>query len=245
MTTQEKAHLDEHGYVLLKGVFTADQADAMREQALALAAEDRAMLKDKASVYLDGKSQRVWNLVNKGDIFEETVQVERVLAFHDYMLGSDCVLSSYSANIIGPGSPASVLHIDYPMGDLPTPLPPWTFCSNSVYLLTDFTAANGGTIVIPGSQHRDHGPDYSKRYDDEVQVEAEKGDVIIVNGRIWHSSGANTTEEPRVALLCFYCRSWMIPQQDHAKLVREEVWDRATPTLRRLLGENAKTPDLY
>jgi ectoine hydroxylase-related dioxygenase (phytanoyl-CoA dioxygenase family) len=245
MTEEENAHLEEHGYVVLPGVFSSEQADEMRERALALAAEDREKLKDDASIYLDGKSQRVWNLVNKGEIFEETVQIERILAFHRHMLDWGFLLSSYSANIIGPGSPPSSLHIDYPMGGMPVPLPDWTFCSNSVYLLTDFTIENGGTVVIDRSHRRDHGPKHNERYSDTQQVEAKKGDVIIVNGRIWHGSGENRTDEARVALLCFYCRSWMPPQQDHLKLVRQEVWDRATPALRTLLGEQARAPDLY
>jgi ectoine hydroxylase-related dioxygenase (phytanoyl-CoA dioxygenase family) len=245
MTEEEKADLEEHGYVVLPGVFSSDQADEMRERVVELAREDRETLKEKASVYLDGKSQRVWNLVNKGVSFEETVQVERVLEFHKHMLDWGFILSSYSANIIGPESPPSALHIDYPMGDMPVPLPEWTFCSNSVYLLTDFTIENGGTAVIPGSHRRDYGPSYKERYPGIQQVEAKKGDVIIVNGRIWHGSGENTTDEARVALLCFYCRRWMPPQQDHSRLVRQEVWDRATPALRTLLGEQARVEDLY
>jgi ectoine hydroxylase-related dioxygenase (phytanoyl-CoA dioxygenase family) len=245
VTDQEKAHLDEYGYVLLKGVFTSDLADEMRERALEFARQDRERLKEKASVYLDGKSQRVWNLVNKGKIFEDTVQFERIMNFHEYMLGKDCILSSYSANIIGPGSIASGLHIDYPMGAMPRPLPDWTFCSNSVYLLTDFTIENGGTVVIPGSNRRDHGPSRDTPTDGKQQVEANKGDVIIVNGRIWHGSGANTTDAARIALLCFYCRSWMTPQQDHSRMVDQEIWDRASPTLRRLMGEQAGAGDLY
>lgn len=245
MTQTEKEFLDEHGYVLLRGIFTSEEVDEMRERALELAREDREKLGDKASVYLDGKSQRVWNLVNKGEIFEQTVQRERILKFHEYMLGPDCILSSYSANIIGPGSRASIPHIDYPMGALPTPLPEWTFCSNSVYLLNDFTIQNGATEIIPGSHRRDHGPDGGARYPDIQQAEASKGDVIIVNGRIWHGSGANQSDETRVGLLCFYCRSWMTPQQDHLVLVGSEVWDRATPVLRKLMGENAKPQLLY
>ena len=84
MTEEEKADLEEHGYVVLPGVFSSDQADEMRERVVELAREDRETLKEKASVYLDGKSQRVWNLVNKGVSFEETVQVERVLEFHKH-----------------------------------------------------------------------------------------------------------------------------------------------------------------
>ena len=37
-------------------------------------------------------------------------------------------------------------------------------------------------------------------------------------------------------LLGFFCRSFLKPQQDNIKLAQPEVVERATPTLKRLLG---------
>ena len=37
-------------------------------------------------------------------------------------------------------------------------------------------------------------------------------------------------------LLGFFCRSFIKPQQDQFRLASSEVADRATPTLKRLLG---------
>ena len=44
------------------------------------------------NVYLDGKSQRVWNLVNKGRIYEEILEHARVLDMQEYLLGDDCII---------------------------------------------------------------------------------------------------------------------------------------------------------
>ena len=78
MTKEEAvAELDEHGFVVLKGALTPDQANALRDRSVVLAAEERAA--GSEHVYHDGKSQRVWSLVNKGRIFEQMIQLPQVL----------------------------------------------------------------------------------------------------------------------------------------------------------------------
>lgn len=73
-------------------------------------------------------------------------------------------------------------------------------------------------------------------YQDEIQVPGPKGSVLILNGAVWHGASANHAERERVALLGFFCRSILKPQQDHLKVVSEEVFSRGTPKLKQLLG---------
>lgn len=226
-------HVEEQGYVVLEGILTPVQADALRARSVALAQAEHTA---GAARYLEGKSQRVWNLVNKDKLFAEVIQLPAVLAMHEYLLGADCILSSFTVNLIGPGSPAGGLHIDYPLSKLPTPLPSFALCANSIYLLDDFTPENGATWVVPGSHKRTYGPTAGATYDDMIQLRGKKGDVVIIDGRIWHGSGANQTDKDRVALLGFFCRSFMKPQQDHLHLVAPEIIEHGTPTLQRLLG---------
>ncbi len=231
------AHLDEHGYVVLEGALTADEVDELRTRSIELTQKEQ---ETGAQLYLDDKSQRVWNLVNKGKIFEDMIQHPKILEFQEYLLEDDCTLSSFTVNLIGSGSPASGLHIDYPLSRLPPPLPSFALCANTIYLLDDFTLENGATRVVPGSHRRGYGPSADEMYNDVIQVTGKKGDVIIVHGHIWHSSGANDTDGTRVGLLGFFCRSFMKPQQDHLKLVSQAVIERASPTLKRLLGLNSQ-----
>lgn len=93
---------------------------------------------------------------------------------------------------------------------------------------------------MPGSHHRLEAlPEPGVEYADAVPICGLRGSVLIVNGSVWHGSSANKTDTPRVALLGFFCRSILKPQQDHLKLVSDEVVSRATPTLKRLLGFNS------
>ena len=231
MTPQEQTFLDERGYLVLKGVFSAEDADAMYRRSMELCDQERAA---GQALYLDGKAQRVWNLVDKDPIFEEAIQTPCILEAQEYLLGSDCILSSFTVNRIGPGA-AGYVHIDYPLGSLPEPLPSFAFCANSVYLLTDFTEENGATQVVPGSHKRGRGPRPGESTDDSIHITGRKGDVVIVHGTLWHGNSENRSDEDRVGLLGFFCRAFMKPQRDHVKLVSQEVKDRATPTMRRLL----------
>jgi ectoine hydroxylase-related dioxygenase (phytanoyl-CoA dioxygenase family) len=228
------AHLDEHGYVVLKGALTADQANALRDRSAELIKEERAA--GGEHVYLDGKSQRVWNLVNKGRIYEEMIQLPQVLEFQQYLLGDDCVLSSFTVNLIGPGSPAGNLHADYPIGSFPKPLPLGAFYANTIFVLDDFSPQNGATRMVPGSYKLGHGPEPEKEYDDVIQLSARKGDIVIFHGATWHGNGANCSDQERMILLGFFCRSFIKTQQDNFKLATPKVVERATPTLKRLLG---------
>ena len=236
LTESEKEQLDQHGFLLLERLIPAEIAMELRERALALAvAEQHA---GTGHSYLaNGSAQRVWNLVDKGEIFEEAIQQPKMLAAMEYLLGVDCTLSSFTVNVLYPGAPDAGLHIDYPLSGLPTPRPNFPMVANSVWFLDDFTLENGATSCVPGSHRRlEVLPEPDVEYADEVQICGPRGSVLIVNGAIWHGSSENRTNVPRIGLLGFFCRAILKPQQAHFELVSDEVISRATPTLKRLLG---------
>ena len=236
LTTSEKEHLDEQGFLLLESLIPLDTTVQLRKRSLALAEAEKEI--GKSHTYLANDSaQRVWNLINKGEIFEEAIQHPKVLAAMAYLLGADCTLSSFTVNVLYAGAPDAGLHIDYPLSALPTPRPSFPMVANSVYFLDDFTLENGATSCVPGSHRRLEAlPESGVEYVDEVQICGPRGSVLIVNGAIWHGSSENRTKNPRVGLLGFFCRSILKPQQAHLKLASDEVISRATPTLKRLLG---------
>ena len=239
LTTSQKSHLDENGILLLKNVISLETTIQLRELVLELASADKKA--GKGYSYLpNDRAQRVWNLVDKGEVFEEAIQNPHMLGAMEYLLGSDCTLSSFTANILYPGAVDAGLHIDFPLSGLPTPRPSFPMVANSVWFLDDFTTENGATSCVPGSHKRLKSlPEAGVEYNDKQQLCGPRGSVLIVNGAVWHGSSENMSDTPRVALLGFFCRSILKPQQDHFNLVSEEVIERATPTLKRLLGYNS------
>lgn len=234
MNDDQKAQLNQQGFILLESVISEEQADQMRQISIQLAKEEIA--NGTANLYL-GQSQRVWNLVNKHPIFAQFIQDPAVLEAMEYLLGKDCTLSSFTVNRIAPGAEAAGLHIDFPLGSLPTPRPTFPLVANSVWFLDDFTVQNGATYCVPTSHCRLVDlPQPNTNYPDSIQVSGKKGSILIINGAVWHGSAANRTNHDRVGLLGFFCRSVIKPQQNHLELITKSTLKSATPTLRRLLG---------
>ena len=147
LTESEKAQLDQHGFLLLENLIPSDTIDHLRERALALAAAEHEAGKNRRYLANDS-AQRVWNLVGKGEIFEEAIQQPKMLAAMAYLLGADCTLSSFTVNVLYPGAPEAGLHIDYPLSALPTPRPSFPLVANSVWFLDDWTLDNGATRCV-------------------------------------------------------------------------------------------------
>ena len=84
-------------------------------------------------------------------------------------------------------------------------------------MISPFRADNGGTLVVPQS-HRfsnnptgDNGVAPYASYPGELQVTGAAGSVLVYDSRLWHASGANRSDSPRVALVAK-------PEPDHERL---------------------------
>lgn len=236
-STEEAGYLAENGILYLRELLTPDEMRELRRRSIELAERER--VENPHHVYLDGKAQRVWNLVNKGEIFERLIQHPRLIGTMEHLLGADCVLSSFTVNLIEPGAPEGGLHVDFPIGGLPKPLPEFPLTANSVWFLDDFTEANGATYVVPGSHKWRCPPD--DRDAPPIQLVGKAGTVAIVQGGVWHGNAPNRSSERRTALLGFFCRAFVKQQQNHLALATPEVLERATPLLRRLMGYDSQS----
>jgi len=235
LTTDYKkatADLDEHGYCLIEGALAPDKLDAVRTRLVGQAAAEVADGTDY--VYEGGANQRVWTLLNKGEVFEELAQDPLILKLMGHMLGPDFLLSNIDANIAGPGGEPMFLHADQSF--VPPPWPPYPLVANVMWMLDDFTPENGATRIVPGSHKLGQGPDWSK-LPETVPVCGPAGTAFVFEGRLWHQTGANTTEsERRHGILAYYCRPFMRQQENWFVSLEPEVLERATFTLRHMLG---------
>lgn len=108
---------------------------------------------------------------------------------------------------------------------------------NAMWMIDDFTTENGATLVVPGSHLSGREPDNDLDVDlDWVSAEGKAGTVCIFEGRTWHSTGANTTNAPRIGLTTNFCAP-QFRQQDNSPFgVRPEVLEGAPDRLMELLG---------
>lgn len=116
-------------------------------------------------------------------------------------------LSSTELIEVHPGQPTQTLHRDqwkYNYFDFPA-----GFESDlaGMWAMTDFTAANGATLVMPGSHKATNNlrPDVSEG----IPAEMPKGSLLLYTGSLYHGAGQNTTDDVRIGLSIQHCVGWL------------------------------------
>src|SRR6476619_5939467 len=148
MTAQHRRQLDEQGYVLLETGMPPGLMQRMRRriQEVFDAEGDRAGHECRT----EENAHRLATLVDKGEVFQESIVLPEVLEHVTHVLGPDMKLSSLNVRSADPHSDAGQpLHVD--MGAIPDDNGYWV--CNTIWMLGDFTAENRATRMIPGS-HR-------------------------------------------------------------------------------------------
>jgi len=153
-------------------------------------------------------------------------------------------LSSFQANIIGPGGTEQKLHID---NAFPEPLPAYNTAgknlmqANTVWVLDDYTQDNGATWYLPGSHKFGCKPrpaDQSRS--DLIQLSGVKrGSLAIHNGLLWHKSGENRTANDRIVLLGSFAASFfrdISNEEEYLKVLDDDVIEQSSVKLRELVG---------
>ena len=187
------------------------------------------------------KSQRSSNLPAKLKNCDRLIENTVVLKQAQSVLGEDCVLSDIGANSIGPHTNGGAWHVDSPLTQMPEPLPEITLAVQNVWMLDDFTSENGATRMVPKSHLTLKKPSWG--YDDiegEIILTAPAGSMAFWLSHTWHRSGPNFTDNPRRAILGYYCRSWISTWSDFTKGVPEEIAKQYSPTVRYLMGWSSK-----
>ena len=260
-----KAYLDEFGYCLLANALSPQQVEALRTRLVEQAAAEKQQglaFEDSGKEKGSGINQRVWMLINKGEIFHEPLLHKDVHELIRHVLGEQYLLSCYTANIAKPGGVAMNLHTDQWWMPPPTrrdrsPLPVGSITRehrdvddagppsmiapavvvNVMWMLVDFTAENGGTRLVPRSHLTGRHPD--KELDKNVEpiaAEGPAGTAIVFDGRMWHGTGANVSDGPRLGVLSTFCGPQFRTQENLTVGTSKEVLENAPPELLALLG---------
>lgn len=199
--------------------------------------------------------RRVWNLLDKGEIFEEIVQLPPLVRIAAAFLGNQFILGSIAANRLLPGGPGQEPHVDYPYWDLydresfPMAInSSFPLNLQATYPLDPFTPESGASAWLPGSQRELRYPDETdrSRFDREARrMTGDPGDCVIFNGQCWHCAMPNESDHERSAVLIEFLPKFVTPLEDQKLGVRQEVKDRASPLLRQLMGLVYPYPKLF
>lgn len=155
------------------------------------------------------------------------------------LLGPNCVrwqLSSVQGIEVHPGAADQGLHRDDDIFRLPHPHP--VFEVNVMWAVTDFTAANGATRVVPGSHLWPGGQEPEPG--SAVPAEMAAGSALFWLGSTWHGAGANHTEQPRIGFYSGYSLGWLRQEEMMYLALPPEAVAPLPEALQRLIGYELK-----
>jgi ectoine hydroxylase-related dioxygenase (phytanoyl-CoA dioxygenase family) len=229
-----RSHVDrirDEGYAVIERAASSDLVERLR-QTLELIEREHNLGFAKTS-FEGFKTVRINNLLTYDELFWEVPLHENVLPVVEGVLDRECLLSSFCSLILGPGQEAQPIHEDTQLIPLPRPHIPITI--NAIWALSDFTAENGATRIIPGSHKFDHAPEYGKDYETMIAT-MPAGSVMLFDSALWHGGGANLSDHRRFAFSCAYCWGWMRQQENLQLGIPRETAKRFPRRLQELCG---------
>jgi len=230
-TADVVAILERDGALILDDVLAPADVDA-------LVAELRPYVDATApgrDSFTGARTTRTGALVARSPLTRPLVMDARILALCDAVLKPNC--HRYQLHLaqvirIMPGQPAQAIHRDrWAWGRQMPGVEPQV---NTIWALTDFTAANGATQVIPGSSSW---PDDRKAEPGEIaRAEMRKGSVLLYTGTVFHGGGANDADHDRWGLNITYALGWLRQEENMYLSCPPEIARTLEPELQAMVG---------
>ena len=147
-----KIMMEGKGYFTLPQAFSQDEIKKARDLIMMLSDQDKPKVTHFHGSHEDKVSlqRRVWNLINKGEVFQKMVQHPKVVEIASAFLGDEFILGSIAANRLLPGGPGQEPHIITLTGIITQKAsfalnPSFPLNMQVTVLLDDFTEVNGAT----------------------------------------------------------------------------------------------------
>jgi ectoine hydroxylase-related dioxygenase (phytanoyl-CoA dioxygenase family) len=234
LSEAEKSALDEKGYLVLPDLLDKAWVDRLRTTFEQLIQEEgpRAGTEYKPET----GARRLFDLVNKGEVFDGCYTHPKVLAAAYYIIGGELKINSLNGRDVLPGNGNQALHADWGARELNEPY----HIINSIWLLDDVTRANGATRLVPGT-HRlagkpaDYVSDPSADHPQQILFEAPAGSIMVYNAHLWHGGTQNKSNLFRRVLHQAYVAREYPQQLDQQKFIRKTTLARISPAARYLL----------
>ncbi|MCC6919176.1 MAG: phytanoyl-CoA dioxygenase family protein [Alphaproteobacteria bacterium] len=224
------AAIHRDGGAILTGMLGAEALAALNAELLPFL----EITKAGREAFSGFRTTRTGALAARSPLVRRALLEPRIRAIADAVLLPNC--ERYQVNVthvirIMPGEVAQVMHKDRWSWQYLKGMEPQL---NTIWALSDFTQANGATLVVPGSQSW---PDSRRPAGHEIAVAAmPAGSVLVYTGSVFHAGGANTTDQPRVGMNLTYCLGWLRQEENQYLSCPPEIARSFEPELAALMG---------
>ena len=222
--------LERDGYVIIKDALSAEQITRVRGEL-----QPHLEARDGVNGFLGDRTRRVGRLLSRSTAVQELVTHPLVLSIADAVLLPYCV--RYRINYTGtmciePGETAQALHRDTGFYPIQNPAPPLILAT--IWALSDFTAENGATRLVPGSRHWTD--DKEPTPADIAVAEMPARSVLLYIGSTLHGGGANVSNTARYGLGLHYALGWLRQEENQYLAVPPEEARKLPQKIQELLG---------
>lgn len=225
--------LELEGVAIVPSVLNQNQVDILRSELELAIAEDAIHYPnafDKGMVH-----NCMVRGINMAGILDNPV----MNAYVNKAFSDTCIVYAYQSSSLPPkqNNYGSRVHVDCPRF-----IPNYISNMGVMFPLNDFTEENGATYYLHRSHKLADLPTEDFFYANAKRACCKAGDMILLNPRLVHAAGFNSTDITRHALTINFCRSYMRQRFDFPRLIPEDIIDRLGENGRRLIGMNVRMP---
>ncbi len=241
MTPQNSKELKEKGYTIIRNVVSEEWLNVLKNAVDKAFIEHRnTQIKNNNDIHTDGVALHV---LLSNPIFIQFLEYLQKLGFFESLqqnyFNSKCIINSFSALNNLPNQPnfSAVVHRDlrFYSGD-------FNVMINCLLMVDDFSIDNGGTYLLPYSHLEERKPTDKEFFDNAVQAVGNKGDILLFNANVWHSSAPNKTQDDRRAIPITVSKSFMKQLLDYPRAIGYDKIDSFTYEMQQLLGYHSRVP---
>jgi ectoine hydroxylase-related dioxygenase (phytanoyl-CoA dioxygenase family) len=170
--------------------------------------------------------------------FIRFLEIPEVLAVIDQTVSETAILHLQNGLILPsfpPDAVPSVFQNRFHM-DFPRLLNGYMASVNTMFAIDEFTAMNGGTLLVPGTHQKAPAPSPEYLQAHAIAVECPAGSMIVFDSTLWHAAGANLSGKDRLAINHQFTRSYIKQQVDYVRALGDEAVIAQKPRTQQLLG---------
>jgi ectoine hydroxylase-related dioxygenase (phytanoyl-CoA dioxygenase family) len=181
-------------------------------------------------------TRRTGGLIGRSQTCRDLVMHPLVLAVAKKTLGHAAGFQVHLTQVIAiePGAALQPIHRDQWVFDFFKFPKGFEVQLNTLWAMTEFTAQNGATRVIPKSHQFDDRLKFEEK--DTEPAEMSKGSVLLYTGSVYHGGGANRSDATRCGINLTYSLSWLRQEENQYLSVPFAIAGTLPVELLRLMG---------
>jgi ectoine hydroxylase-related dioxygenase (phytanoyl-CoA dioxygenase family) len=227
------------GYTIIEDVLSKEELAIVTEKILAV----NEMQKKETEPFFDITQTDENNIARApfvyDDYFYNLLNHPKVMPFIKELLGNYFVLQAQNGVIVYP-------HLQHSMSRWHRDLSHQNFVAepliavNAFFAITPFNSQTGATMLIPHSHRIGYppSPEYREKYG--ISVDAPAGSVFFFNTMLFHQTGRNVSDGPRIGLSHMYTKYFIKQQMDVPALLKFKA--PQDPFMNMLLGFDSWVP---